>query len=159
MESAPDPLPPLESHLFKAFALDNNHANNASVRNAKSAFKERNVAECTRHMLMAFENSFISPRLFHSKLDFKDWEIYFHVCPCACSTCATMYTDIPTSTQDPLFRHLRIRRSSVEGVVNIYERGKKVRSFNVLDSPRVWQIMVEWIWRYGRKRQIALKGS
>ncbi len=72
------------------------------------------------------------------------------------------HTDIPTTSQDSPFRSLRIRRSNVEGVVNIYAFGKKVRSFNVLESHHVWQLMVKWIWHYGRERQSdvrAWKGS
>lgn len=59
--------------------------------------------------------------------------------------------------QEPLFRNLCLRpRDPIpNGMINIYVCGVLVESFNILQGPRNWQAILEWLWQYGNKRQTA----
>ncbi len=83
MMTATYPLPALDPLRFNSLAVEGGDEDHITVYQAKLSFKEKDLAECTFNVLLAFRNSGIFPRLVHSELDFEHWEIYFRVCPCA----------------------------------------------------------------------------
>ncbi|KAM0805769.1 hypothetical protein BDR22DRAFT_182480 [Usnea florida] len=132
-------IEPLNPRILSALLRDYDDDENKYVPMAKRCLNEhRNLSAGVSHLLDTY-------KAFQAHL----WQ---HDIPCGHERGADSWH---IEFLDPPFSNLRIYSTSFEGVIDVYVRNKPFLSIRIFDHPQNWQALLQWLWEYGDRCQIA----
>ena len=152
-----DMIEPLDPRILSALLRDDDDDGNKYVPMAKRCLNEnRNLSAGVSHLLDTYK-AFQAHLWQHDipcghERGADSWHIEFLVrTQCQFTASSTNHR----AAKDPPFSNLRIYSTSFEGVIDVHVRNKPFLSIRIFDHPQNWQALLQWLWEYGDRCQIA----
>ena len=152
-----DMIEPLDPRILSALVRDHDDCDNKYVPMAKRCLNERrNLSGGVSHLLNTYK-AFQAHLWQHDipcghERGADSWHIEFLVCT-QCQSTTSSANDC--TAKDPPFSDLCICSTSFGGVIDVHVRNKPFLSIRIFDHPQNWQAMLQWLWEYGDRIQIA----